>query len=45
MFGRKIKFFSRNASSAPAVGAMKLHKIEEAELMAKIFNMKTEKKG
>ena len=43
LFGRQIKFFSRNPSATTASGALKLHKIEEAELMSKIYDLKIEK--
>lgn len=37
LFKRKIRFFGRKPSAATAAGALKLHKIEEAELMQNIF--------
>jgi 2-oxoglutarate dehydrogenase E1 component len=37
LFNKKIRFFGRKPSAATAVGALKLHKIEEAELMKNIF--------
>jgi hypothetical protein len=45
LFGRKINFFSRSPSSTTATGALKIHKIQEAELMAKIFNLEIDKKA
>jgi hypothetical protein len=37
LFKRKIRFFVRKPSASTAVGALKLHKIEEAELMQNLF--------
>jgi 2-oxoglutarate dehydrogenase complex dehydrogenase (E1) component-like enzyme len=42
LFNRKIRFFGRKPSAATAAGALKLHKIEEAELMQNIFKPKNQ---
>ena len=33
LFGREIAYAGRNASASPAVGALTLHKREQAELI------------
>jgi 2-oxoglutarate dehydrogenase E1 component len=38
LLNKKIRFFGRKPSAATAAGALKLHKIEEAELMKSIFH-------
>ena len=40
LFNRTIRYFGRKPSAATAAGALKLHKIEEAELMQIIFQNK-----
>jgi 2-oxoglutarate dehydrogenase complex dehydrogenase (E1) component-like enzyme len=37
LLNKKVRFFGRKPSAATAVGALKLHKIEEVELMKSIF--------
>jgi 2-oxoglutarate dehydrogenase E1 component len=37
MFGRDIPYAGRNASASPAVGALALHKREQAQLIAEAF--------
>ncbi len=33
LFGREIAYAGRNASASPAVGALTLHKVEQAQLI------------
>ena len=37
LFGREVTYAGRNASASPAVGALALHKLEQAQLIAEAF--------
>jgi 2-oxoglutarate dehydrogenase E1 component len=39
MFGREVGYAGRNASASPAVGALALHKREQASLIAEAFSV------
>ena len=39
MFGREVGYAGRNASASPAVGALALHKREQACLIAEAFSI------
>jgi 2-oxoglutarate dehydrogenase E1 component len=39
MFGREVGYAGRNASASPAVGALALHKREQACLIAEAFSV------
>ncbi|MDE1170561.1 MAG: 2-oxoglutarate dehydrogenase E1 component [Verrucomicrobium sp.] len=39
LFGREILYAGRDASSSPAVGALALHKLEQADLIAQAFKI------
>ena len=39
LFGREIAYAGRNASASPAVGALAMHKREQAELIADAFSL------
>ncbi len=39
LFGRDVLYAGRNASASPAVGALVLHKIEQAQLIADAFTL------
>ncbi|MDQ2918610.1 MAG: thiamine pyrophosphate-dependent enzyme, partial [Verrucomicrobiota bacterium] len=39
LFGREVLYAGRNASASPAVGALALHKIEQAQLIADAFSL------
>jgi 2-oxoglutarate dehydrogenase E1 component len=39
LFGREIAYAGRNASASPAVGALVLHKREQAQLIAEAFSL------
>ena len=40
LFGREIAYAGRNASASPAVGALAMHKREQACLVAEAFDSK-----
>jgi 2-oxoglutarate dehydrogenase E1 component len=39
MFKREIAYAGRNASASPAVGALVIHKREQAQLVAEAFSI------
>jgi 2-oxoglutarate dehydrogenase E1 component len=39
LFGRDIAYAGRNASASPAVGALAIHKREQACVIAEAFNV------
>ncbi|HEV3410580.1 MAG TPA: 2-oxoglutarate dehydrogenase E1 component [Chthoniobacterales bacterium] len=39
LFGREVTYAGRNASASPAVGALALHKIEQAQLIEEAFTL------
>jgi 2-oxoglutarate dehydrogenase E1 component len=39
LFGREIAYAGRNASASPAVGALAIHKREQACVIAEAFNV------
>jgi 2-oxoglutarate dehydrogenase E1 component len=39
LFGREITYAGRNASASPAVGALALHKREQAQLIQEAFTL------